>query len=51
MALNHTTTTLDDDTDAMLAPDPLLIDIERLNRKHAFVMNGGNLPARLRHCF
>jgi hypothetical protein len=41
MALNHTTPTLDDDIDAMQAPDSLLIDIERLNRKHAFVMNGG----------
>lgn len=40
MALNHATT-LDDDTDATLAPDPLLTDIEALNRKHAFVMNGG----------
>ncbi len=35
MALNHTTTTLDDDTDAILAPDPLLTDIEGLNRRHA----------------
>lgn len=41
MALNHTTTTLDDDIDAMQAPDSLLTDIEGLNRKHAFVMNGG----------
>lgn len=40
MALNHATT-LDDDTDAMLAPDPLVTDIEALNRRHAFVMNGG----------
>lgn len=40
MALNHATT-LDDDTDATLAPDPLLTDIEALNRRHAFVMNGG----------
>lgn len=40
MALNHATT-LYDDTNATLVPDPLLTDIEALNRKHAFVMNGG----------
>lgn len=37
MALNHTTPTLDDDLDAMQAPDPLLTDIAALNRKHAVV--------------
>lgn len=41
MALNHATTPLDDDTDATLAPDQLLTDIEGLNRRHAFVIIGG----------
>lgn len=36
-----TVATLNDDTDATLAPDPLLTDIEGLNRWHAFVMIGG----------
>jgi hypothetical protein len=41
MARHHATTPLDDDTDATLGPDPLLTDIEGLNRCHVFVMNGG----------
>ena len=41
MALHHATTLQDDDLDATQAPDPLLTDIEALNRRHAFVMNGG----------